>query len=140
MPRYATTGAMNPHAVNCAWRRARARRARDGADCAAPSPCRTADRVLNRSAVMALTSASRRRYLLIAAVAADWAAASALAGDAAPLSAFWTAVHSCWEMIGYLVPRLSPVRALATPTALTHELSDGSADTWACWPAWVGTM
>ena len=43
-------------------------------------------------------------------------------------------------MIGYLVPRLSPVRALATPTAVTQELSEGSADSWACCPALVGAM
>ena len=78
--------------------------------------------------------------LLIAAAAADWAALSAADGVAAPLSAFCTAVHSCWEMSGYLVPRLSPVRALATPTAAIQSLRVLSADSWACWPALVGAM
>src|SRR5579859_5226500 len=82
----------------------------------------------------------RLGYLLRAAVAAACAAASAAAGAAAPLSAFCIAVHICWEMTGYLTPRLSPVRALATPTAAIHEDSEVSADTWACCPACVGAM
>jgi hypothetical protein len=73
-------------------------------------------------------------------VTADCAADRAADGVAAPLSAFCTAVHICWEMTGYLVPRLSPVRALATPTAETQEDSEESPDSCACWPAFVGAI
>src|ERR1700747_138304 len=83
---------------------------------------------------------SPSRYLLSAAVAADWAGARAADGLEDPVSAFCIAVHSCCEITGYLVPRLSPVRALATPTALTQEDSEESLETWACWPASVGAM
>src|SRR6185437_1628236 len=135
---------MNPQAAACARHRAARRgppgRARDGAAVAAPSRCRPADRALDQSLVVVRTSVCRPSYWLILAAAADCAACSALAGVAAPLSAFCTAVHICWEMTGYLVPRLSPVRALATPTAVTHVLSDGSADNCACCPALVGAM
>src|SRR5450759_1541389 len=58
---------------------------------------------------------------------AAWAALSASAGVALPLSAFWTAVQSCSEIFGYFVPRLSPVRALATFTASTQGLRVESA-------------
>src|SRR5690349_16219925 len=127
---------MNPHAAHCALsRRALGRRRAccplAGAAGAAPARGRSADRAPDPSVVMVLTSVSAwvtccrgllvagiaccPGYLLMAAAAADCAACRAAAGVAAPLSAFCTAVHSCWEISGYLVPRLSPVRALATP-------------------------
>src|SRR3954451_15095132 len=139
-----TPGPRNPQAAasapTCPGRRRPPGRARGGAGIAAPSRCRSADPAFDLSPVMVLTSVCRLPYWLSFAATADCAACSALAGAAAPLSAFCTAVHICWEMTGYLVPRLSPVRALATPTAVTHELSEESAVNCACCPALVGAM
>src|ERR1041384_8686625 len=80
------------------------------------------------------------RAYCVAAAPVAWAAASASLGLFEPLSAACIAVHIAWEILGYLVPRSSLVRPLATWTASTHTFRSGVAATCLACTAWVAAM
>ena len=143
-PGRSTTGARNAQAAQLRPEAPSAARSAGGAGAAAahdgaaspgrraPSP-RCGDASRSSDVLHRMRCAAVGRLLAASRPPRPAPSASASAGEAEPLSAACTAVHSCSEIFGYLVPRLSPVRPLARPTASTHTFSSGRPRP--AWPA-----